>query len=66
MKRSFAAGAAILALGLLTFVVVQRQRPASSPLRPAPAQNPGGFVASDVALLAATGRPQLVEIFHYG
>lgn len=28
--------------------------------------NPGGFVASDVARLAATGRPQLVEVFHYG
>lgn len=29
-------------------------------------ENPGGYVASDVALLAATGRPQVVEVFHYG
>ena len=28
--------------------------------------NPAAFVASDVALLATTGRPQLVEVFHYG
>lgn len=28
--------------------------------------NPAGFVASDVVQLAATGRPQLVEVFHYG
>lgn len=66
MKRSLATGAALLALGLLALVLVQRQRPASSPLAPAPAHNPGGFVASDVARLASTGKPQLVEIFHYG
>ncbi len=29
-------------------------------------RNPGGYVASDVARLAATGWPQLVEVFHYG
>ena len=28
--------------------------------------NPAHFVASDVKLVAATGRPQLVEVFHYG
>ena len=28
--------------------------------------NPAHFVASDVRLVAATGRPQLVEVFHYG
>lgn len=33
---------------------------------PAAAHNPGGYVDSDVALLASTGRPQLVEVFHYG
>lgn len=65
MRRLLTAAAAILALGFLAFVVVQRRQP-SSPLRPAPAHNPGGFVASDVALLATTDRPQLVEIFHYG
>lgn len=65
MKRLLVAGAAVLALAFLALVVVQRQRPAS-PLAPAPAHNPGGFVASDVARLAATGRPQFVEIFHYG
>jgi hypothetical protein len=34
--------------------------------RSAHATNPANFVASDVARLAATGRPQLVEVFHYG
>jgi len=28
--------------------------------------NPAHFVASDVELVASTGRPQLVEVFHYG
>jgi hypothetical protein len=28
--------------------------------------NPAHFVAGDVARLASTGRPQLVEVFHYG
>jgi hypothetical protein len=28
--------------------------------------NPAHFVASDVKLVASTGRPQLVEVFHYG
>ncbi len=43
-------------------------RGSSGPSKPAPAKvhNPGGYVASDVALLAATGRPQVVEVFHYG
>lgn len=69
MKRPFAmfVGALLgaLFLGVVAVVAVRRNdaRPA---MRPAPADNPGGFVASDVALLAATGRPQLVEIFHYG
>jgi hypothetical protein len=66
MRRLLAAGTALLALAALVFVAVQRGRAPSSPLAPAPAHNPGGFVASDVALLAATGRPQLVEVFHYG
>jgi hypothetical protein len=33
---------------------------------PAAVSNSGGHVASDVALLASTGRPQPVEVFHYG
>lgn len=43
-------------------------RGTSGPSKPAQpkVQNLGGYVASDVALLAATGRPQVVEVFHYG
>jgi hypothetical protein len=61
-------GTALLGTLLVAIVAViairgHDPRPA---LRPAPALNPGGFVASDVARLSTTGRPQLVEIFHYG
>jgi hypothetical protein len=68
MKRPLSAlGAALLGVLLVALVaVVLQRRDARPPLRPAPALNPGGFVASDVARLATTGRPQLVEIFHYG
>lgn len=52
--------AAVVAGGV---ALASRQR---TELAPAPADNPGGYVASDVARLAATGRPQLVEVFHYG
>lgn len=64
MKRSL-----VLVLGLVLVVVgvlVLRHRLELARVAPRPDHNPAGLVASDVALLAATGRPQLVEIFHYG
>jgi hypothetical protein len=53
----------LVAAGL--FAVLYRRAP-DTPLAKAPANNPGHFVPSDVARLATTGRPQLVELFHYG
>ena len=53
-----------LSLAALVFAVLRGQ--GDSPLAPAPENNPGHFVPSDVARLAATGRPQMVELFHYG
>lgn len=47
-------------------LAVWRGSSVSSKSAPPDVQNPGGYVASDVALLATTGRPQVVEVFHYG
>jgi hypothetical protein len=57
---------ASLALLFVAIALVIHSRRPDSPLAPVPKENPGHFVPSDVALLAATGHPQLVEMFHYG
>ena len=57
---------ASLALVLVAMALLFRSREDSSPLAPVPDRNPGHFVPTDVDQLAATGRPQMVEVFHYG
>ena len=55
-------GALAVAASTLLAVGISRNRGGN----PAdPAYNPAGFVASEVSRLATTGRPQVVEIFHY-
>ena len=54
-----------VALAAGVFVVLRRPGAALDGAPPG-VPNPAHFVASDVARLAATGRPQLVELFHYG
>jgi hypothetical protein len=65
MKRPLAIALAAVLMAAAAFATQHRRAP-ESPLAKAPARNPGHFVASDVATLARTGRPQLVEVFHYG
>ncbi|MFN0178275.1 MAG: hypothetical protein ACKVZ0_05710 [Gemmatimonadales bacterium] len=63
MKKSWATAAALVTLGavaVLTVVSVRSRSPAG------PSVEPPVFHPSDVAILAATGRPQLVEFYHPG
>jgi hypothetical protein len=64
MKRPIVVAILAVIAAIGAAVWLQPDRP------PAPAptavSNPSGYVASDVALLARTGRPQLVEVFRYG
>jgi hypothetical protein len=62
MRRLFVLAGITAALVIVGILIARR----SSVDGGAPVANPVGFVASDVARLAATGRPQLVEVFHYG
>jgi hypothetical protein len=55
--------AVVVGTALVVSVVVARRTIFDREQLPA---NPAGFVASDVTRLATTGRPQLVEVFHYG
>ena len=64
MKRPLIVALVAVIAAVAALVAVQQSRRATP--APAAAHNPGGYVASDVALLASTGRPQLVEVFHYG
>jgi hypothetical protein len=67
MKRSVALASSAILLAALAAVValaIVGRRTAVVPGTDLP--NPAQFVASDVARLASTGRPQLVEVFHYG
>jgi hypothetical protein len=60
---------ALLALALVLAAaafVLSYRRAEVSPLARVPDHNPGHFVPSDVAQLTSTGRPQMVEVFHYG
>ena len=62
--------AAVLAIAAALFVVFGRRAP-DPPSDPAPAVSAAAtdsvwYHASDVALLASTGRPQLVGFFHPG
>jgi hypothetical protein len=65
MKRPLAIALVIVLVAAGLFAALYRRTP-DSPLATAPVKNPGHFVPSDVARLAATGRPQLVEVFDYG
>jgi hypothetical protein len=56
--------AATFVAGAVTVLVLQRDH-ADRPSPAADAAASSGFTASDVALLATTGRPQLVEFFHH-
>jgi hypothetical protein len=60
------AGVLLVVAVVVGALAVWRGSPAPSNPAPPAAHNPGGYVASDVGLLAATGRPQVVEVFHYG
>lgn len=70
--RLFAAGIALGAVAIATVSLLQHQ--AEPPLAPAvtradsaaPRTDSVWYHTSDVALLAKTGRPQLVELFHPG
>ena len=62
MKRFVTAAVVGIAL-IVVGVVVARRTIVDREQLPA---NPAGFLASDVSRLATTGRPQLVEVFHYG
>ena len=64
MTRRFTVALLVLVLVSVTLTVLSRTRDA--PLAAVPENNPGHFVPSDVAQLAVTGRPQMVEVFHYG
>jgi hypothetical protein len=65
MKRLLAIALVLVLVAAAVFATQYRRVPKSS-LAEVPAKNPGHFVPSDVAQLATTGRPQLVEVFHYG
>jgi hypothetical protein len=68
MRRPLALALLVVATVVLAggaFVALRRPWAARDTAPPG-MPNPAGFVASDVARLAATGRPQLVELFHYG
>ena len=58
--------AAVLAIAAALFVVLGRRVPDPGPAVSAAAADSVWYHASDVALLASTGRPQLVEFFHPG
>jgi hypothetical protein len=69
MKRRVAITISAVLLVTLVAAGALTQAARRSPVAPAPSaapSNPAHFVASDVALLSSTGRPQLVEVFHYG
>jgi hypothetical protein len=65
MKRALPLALLLIVVGFVTMSSVRRTATDSETLSP-PADNPAHFTPGDVALLAATGRPQLVEVFHYG
>lgn len=63
MSNSWTRVAVLFTLGVvavLTVVAMRSRGPAAAPVEP-PLFHP-----SDVAVLAATGRPQLVEFYHPG
>jgi hypothetical protein len=63
MRRNAITAAAAGALAVGLFLVLSREpTPAARP--PADRADSVWYHASDVALLARTGRPQLVEFFH--
>lgn len=67
MKRAAAAtGIAAIVVAALAIVFLVPARRASDPGQPPNAVKTASvwYHASDVALLAKTGRPQLVEFFH--
>lgn len=65
MKRASLLAFLLLVLGAVAVATLRHPTAETTLLQPT-ADNPGRFAPSDVATLAATGRPQLVEVFHYG
>ena len=64
-KRPFAVVVLLLVVAVAALAML-RHRAGGQFIASVPDDNPGHFVPSDVSRLASTGRPQLVEVFHYG
>lgn len=66
MRRHLPQAAAVLGVVATLFVLLGRRTPEPAPADSALAVDSAWYHASDVSLLASTGRPQLVEFFHPG
>jgi hypothetical protein len=54
----------LVVLGVAAFFLAQEQRRPAAAAVAGQARPDSGYQASDPALVAATGRPQLVEFYH--